>query len=184
MTPKLSTTLQFIDSANATDPNNTEALYSQRMLETLRAFDDSASEPLTLACYAQHVCRWKLVRKDYPAGLDGYLSWRSNLAKLHARILGEAMQEAGYVTDDIRRAQNIIQKRKLKTDPEAQTLEDVSCLVFLNYYFDAFAGKHSEEKIIDIVQKTWGKMSDKGHKAALALTLPTHLQALVGKALA
>ena len=185
MTSTLQTAIQGIDQANDADPtNSTETLYSQRMLETLQAFEPQASEPLTLACYAQHVCRWKLARKDYPAGLDGYLNWRTDLAKLHAKILGEAMQEAGYANGDIKRAQHIIQKRKLKTDAESQALEDVSCLVFLNYYFDAFASKHSEERVIDIVQKTWGKMSHKGHQAALALTLPVHLQNLVGKALA
>ncbi|MEO1889756.1 MAG: DUF4202 domain-containing protein [Cycloclasticus sp.] len=185
MNNQLKQTLQRIDQANSADPTNgTEALYSRRMLETLQAFEPQASEPLTLACYAQHVCRWKLVRKDYPAGLTGYLTWRTDLAKLHAEILAEVMQESGYDEKAIERASNIIQKRKLKTDPEAQTLEDVSCLVFLNYYFDAFAGKHSEERIIDIVQKTWAKMSAKGHQAALALTLPPHLKNLVGKALA
>jgi hypothetical protein len=185
MTSTLQTAIQGIDQANSTDPKNgTEVLYSQRMLETLQAFEPQASEPLTLACYAQHVCRWKLVRKDYPAGLNGYLKWRTELAKLHAEILAEIMQESGYGEESIGRASNIIQKKKLKTDPEAQTLEDVSCLVFLNHYFDAFAGKHSEKRIIDIVQKTWGKMSGKGHQAALALTLPPHLQKLVVKALA
>ncbi|HIF17772.1 MAG TPA: DUF4202 domain-containing protein [Cycloclasticus sp.] len=185
MNHRLKQTLQLIDQANAGDPKDgVEALYSQRMLETLHTFNPHASEPLTLACYAQHVCRWKLIRKDYPAGLTGYLTWRTDLAKLHANILAEAMQESSYSEDDIERAGNIIQKKKLKTDPEAQTLEDVSCLVFLNYYLDAFASKHAEEKIIDIVQKTWGKMSDKGHQSALALTLPPHLQNLVGKALA
>lgn len=184
MTTKLTLALQLVDAANAGDPNNTENLYSKRMLETLQAFDEDAPEPLTLACYAQHVCRWKLARKDYPTGLEGYLKWRTDLAKLHATILGDAMKEAGYDADDIKRAQHIIQKRKLKTDVESQTLEDVSCLVFLNYYFDAFASKHTEEKVVDIVQKTWGKMSEKGHQAALALTLPEHLQRVVAKALA
>jgi len=185
MTSKLQTTIQRIDQANAADPTNgTEILYSQRMLEALQAFEPSASEPLTLACYAQHVCRWKLIRKDYPTGLTGYLKWRTDLAKLHAEILAGIMQESGYGEETINRASNIIQKKKLKTDVETQTLEDVSCLVFLNHYFDAFAAKHSEEKIIDIVQKTWGKMSGKGHQAALALSLPPHLQDLVGKALA
>ena len=184
MSDLLKQTLQLIDDANASDPNDgVEALYAKRMLETLQSFDDNPSEPLTLACYAQHVCRWKLVRKDFPAGLEGYLKWRTDLAKLHAKILANAMREVGYNDDDIKRASNIIQKRKLKKDPEAQTLEDVSCLVFLNHYFDAFASKHSEERIIDIVQKTWGKMSEQGHEAALKLTLPPHLQALVSKAL-
>jgi len=184
MTKKLETSLQLIDAANADDPNNgAEALYSQRMLQTLQTFDGEASEPLTLACYAQHVCRWQLARKDYPAGLKGYLNWRSDLAKLHAEVLADAMSKAGYAEQDIDRAKHIIQKKKLKTDQESQTLEDVSCLVFLNHYFDAFAAKHNDEKVIDIVRKTWAKMSTKGHQAALNLTLPEHLQALVTKAL-
>jgi hypothetical protein len=81
-----------------------------------------------------------------------------------------------------------LRKEKLKTNNDTQTLEDVACLVFLQYYFDAFAAKYTEKdneaKIIRIVQKTWGKMSDRGHEIALSLTLPDHLAALVGKALA
>ena len=180
----LNKAIQLIDHANADDPKNgVEALYAKRMLETLQAFDQDASEALTLACYAQHVCRWKLVRKDYPEGLQGYLKWRTDLAKLHASVLQDAMTQSGYSDDDIKRASNIIQKRKLKTDPEAQTLEDVSCLVFLKHYFEAFAAKHSDERIIDIVQKTWAKMSDNGHASALKIDFPAHEKALIGKAL-
>ena len=35
-------------------------------------------------------------------------------------------------------------KKNIKTDPETQALEDVVCLVFLEYYFDAFIEKHDE----------------------------------------
>ena len=184
MPSTIQTVLQLIDQANSTDPSKgDEILYSKRMLETLREFEPNASEALILACYAQHVCRWKLARKDYPTGLKGYLTWRTDLAKLHAKILSEAMLESGYKQAEVDRASNIIQKKKLKTDPEAQTLEDVSCLVFLTFYFEPFAAKHPEGKIIDILQKTWGKMSEKAHQAALALPLPNHLQKLVEKAL-
>jgi len=180
----LEKTISLIDQANTADPTNgTEVLYSQRMLETLQTFEPQASEPLTLACYAQHVCRWKLIRKDYPTGLKGYLTWRTDLAKLHAQILADAMRVSGYDDTIIERASNIIQKKKLKKDPDAQTLEDVSCLVFLSYYFDSFANKHNDEKVIDIVQKTWGKMSAKAHQSALSIDLPIHLQRLVEKAL-
>jgi hypothetical protein len=180
----LNQTLLLIDQANADDPKNgIEILYSQRMLQTLQAFKLNASEPLTLACYAQHVCRWKLVRKDYPEGLTGYLKWRSDLAKLHASILRDAMAQSGYADDDIERAASIIQKKRLKTDPEAQTLEDVSCLVFLTHYFDAFADKHADEKIISIVQKTWAKMSDNGHAAALKISFSAQHKSLIDKAL-
>ncbi|ORU90869.1 MAG: hypothetical protein A6F71_07935 [Cycloclasticus sp. symbiont of Poecilosclerida sp. M] len=184
MNNALDKTIQLIDDANAGDPcNGAEKLYSKRMLETLKVFDNTASEPLTLACYAQHVCRWKLVRKDYPEGLDGYLRWRTELAKLHAKILGEAMKKVGYDANSIKRAQHIIQKRKLKTDPESQILEDVSCLVFLQHYLDPFVKKHPEDKLIDIIKKTWVKMSEKGQQVALQAELPEHLSALVKKAL-
>ena len=50
MTSTLQTAIQGIDQANDADPtNSTEALYSQRMLETLQAFEPQASEPLTLS---------------------------------------------------------------------------------------------------------------------------------------
>jgi hypothetical protein len=64
-----------------------------------------------------------------------------------------------------------------------QLLEDIACLVFLEYYFPNFAPKYEEDKLIDIVRKTWKKMSDQGHAAALEIALPDELKALVGKAL-
>ena len=41
--------------------------------------------------------------------------------------------------------------------------------MFLEKEFDAFAVKLSEEKLIDVVKKTWKKMGSKGHAAALEL---------------
>ncbi|MFW2377494.1 MAG: DUF4202 family protein, partial [Cellulophaga baltica] len=61
--------------------------------------------------------------------------------------------------------------------------EDVICLVFLEYYFEPFAQKYSEEKLIDILQKTWRKMSKEGQEAALKLPLSANSLTLVGKAL-
>ena len=55
--------------------------------------------------------------------------------------------------------------------------------MFLEFYFSKFSEKYSEEKLIDIVQKTWKKMSEKGHKAALELKLPESALALITKAL-
>jgi len=57
------------------------------------------------------------------------------------------------------------------------------CLVFLDYYFDEFAEKHSEEKVIDILQKTWKKMSNEGHEAALKLKFSEKSLKLVKKAI-
>jgi len=61
----------------------------------------------------------------------------------------------------------------------------VVCLVFLKYYFDDFIAKHEneEEKLIDILQKTWKKMSPKGHEKALSLNHSERALALINKAL-
>ena len=50
--------------------------------------------------------------------------------------------------------------------------------------FAAFGAKYTDEKIVDIVAKTWAKMSEAGHAAALTLvpSLPERLQALTVKA--
>jgi len=63
--------------------------------------------------------------------------------------------------------------------------EDAICLVFLENEFVDFLGKHEEDKIIEILQKTWKKMSRQGHQAALELveTLPPDARRVVGKAL-
>ncbi len=65
-----------------------------------------------------------------------------------------------------------------------QVLEDALCLVFLQHQFSEFRVKESEEKMVGILQKTWGKMGEAGRAAALALPLGPEEAALVGKALA
>ena len=82
------------------------------------------------------------------------------------------------------RVGQIVRKERIKADPDAQALEDVACLVFLEFYAAPFMAKHDEDKCVDIVRKTWAKMSDAGHAAALRLTLAPRVGEIVGKALA
>jgi hypothetical protein len=63
-------------------------------------------------------------------------------------------------------------------------LEDVICLVFLEHYLADFAQEHEEPKLIDILRRTWQKMSPRGQQAALALKLPEPLRRVVEKAVA
>mgnify|MGYP001764314984 CR=1 FL=1 len=55
---------------------------------------------------------------------------------------------------------SILEKKLLKKDAETQLLEDVICLVFLEYYLDPFVHKHDREKLKNIILKTWNKMSE------------------------
>ena len=101
----------------------------------------------------------------------------------HAQRAGELMGQCGYSSEIIARVQSLIRKERLKYDAEAQALEDVICLVFLEHYFEDFAKKHAEEKVIDILRKTWAKMSEKGQRAALTLALVPAAQELLTRAL-
>lgn len=160
-----------------------ELVYGQRMSTRLEAFAPEAPEPVKLAARAQHIRRWEVPRDSYPEGRAGYLKWRTDLYKRHGDITGEIMREVGYEEDVIERVRTLLRKRGLKTDPDVQLLEDVICLVFLEHYFHDFAQKHDEQKLIPIIQKTWKKMTEKAHQAALELDYVPEDRALIQKAL-
>lgn len=184
--------IEAFDAANAADPNREiydnqsfpkELLYARRMSEELARFAPDASLHLRLAARAQHIERWKSPRADYPEGRAGYKKWRSQLSLFHAQRAAEIMTSVGFEAEDVEKVKRLIVKRGLKTNPETQTLEDVICLVFLKYYFNHFAGKHEEAKVIDIVQKTWSKMSEKGRDAALKISYSENILKILQKSL-
>jgi hypothetical protein len=181
-----------IDEANAADPNHEELegqqqpkelVYSRRMTAWLERLSPDASEALRLAARGQHICRWTIPRDSYPMDRAGYLRWRNDCKRMHAEKLGDILREVGYDQATIERVQSLVLKERLKADPETQLLEDVVCLVFLENYFAEFARQHDEAKLIDIVRKTWKKMSPRGHEAALKLPLTDETRELVQKAL-
>ena len=61
--------------------------------------------------------------------------------------------------------------------------KDALCLSFLQHELAEFSLAHSDEKVIDIIAKTWRKMSERGHRAALALAFSEREAALVHAAL-
>ena len=114
---------------------------------------------------------------------EGYLKWRQDLKKFHARKASSILQEVGYNRETIDKVCFLLEKKQLKKNEETQTLEDVICLVFLEHYFEPFAQKHPEDKTIDILKKTWRKMSVKGQEVALKLPLSKFASELIFKAL-
>jgi len=190
---KFETAIGFFDKANTNDPNIVvangksfpkELLYAIRMTEKLNQFEPNASESVQLAVRCQHICRWEIPRDSYEMNRKGYLTWRRDLAKFHAQKAASILRDVGYKKEMVDNVTFLLQKKQLKRNDDTQLLEDVICLVFLEYYFEKFATKYAEEKLIDIVQKTWVKMSDKGHEAALQLNLSKKSLALITKALA
>jgi hypothetical protein len=202
MTTPLQTVLSTIDNINKTDSNTTlvdgveipkELIYGQRMSKCLATHWTNTSELLQIAVRAQHIKRWHIKRTEFEQGKAGYYQWRIALGKFHGELTAEIMLESGYTAEQAEQTAAIIRKdlirqKQAKTNDDSQILEDVACLVFLEHYFDEFSAQYiadnNEEKIIRIVKLTWGKMSERGHEIALTLPLPSHLAAIVSKALA
>lgn len=190
---RLTEAFRLFDAANSEDPNleidaagqpiAKEVLYAQRMSACLTRVAPNAPEAVQLAARAQHIRRWAIPRADFPMTRPGYHQWRNTLKKYHAELAGQLMAQAGYEPDMVERVQQLLQKLHLKDDPEVQLLEDVICLVFLEHYFLPFAAQHPEEKVIEIVQKTWPKMTERGHALALQLPFTPEALAIVSKAL-
>lgn len=189
---RLQQVLALIDAENKQDPNQQqvdgriwpkEYLYSVRMSSKQAEFAPEASELLQIACRAQHIKRWHVARASYSMDRAGYKRWRTDLGAFHGDLTAQLMARVGYSTAEQEQIKDLLLKKQLKRDPEVQTLEDIICLVFIDFYLADFSTRHSEEKLLDIIRKTWGKMSAAGQAAALNLTLTPAVQALVGKAL-
>jgi hypothetical protein len=189
---KLEQALKKIDAANSADPNQLtingqphplEVAHAERRSEWIqRLAGDSASEALQVAARAQHLRRWEMPRDSYPRDRAGYLKWRSNLKQFHAAKTAEILAEVGYEADFIERVSSLILKKRLKLDPEVQTLEDALCLVFLETQFSDFSKKEAD-KIVNIVRKTWQKMSPQGQQFALSLPMNDEDRAIIEQAL-
>ena len=190
---RFSRTLALFDAANAEDPNLDEGqpkelLYGRRMSDMIGRFAPDASEASQLAVRAQHIQRWKVPRNQYPMTKEGYHAWRTGLYTFHADTAGELMRQAGYDDAMIERVKKAVGKRGIKSNPETQLLEDIADLVFIEHYMLAFAQSkpdYDEEKWLDIIRKTWKKMSKNAQAFALSgkIKLPEPLVPLITKAI-
>jgi Domain of unknown function (DUF4202) len=184
--------LVAFDRANAEDPNlideasvprPRELVQAERLSAWVARLEPDASEALLLAARCQHIRRWQIPRGSYPLGRVGYLQWRTELGRFHADTAEQILAELGYEPELCEAVRRINTKQGLRSNPDTQTMEDALCLVFLEFEFDEFSRKYSAEKVIEIVQKTWKKMSARGHERALKLPLGAEALALVTQAL-
>ena len=189
--------LRLIDSANSEDPNiehaegkdwPKELLYSVRMSAMLSRFRPAADPVMKLAIRGQHIQRWQSPRNAYPMDRAGYHRWRSDLYRFHAEKIAAILAQVGFDAQDVERAKNAVAKVGIKSNPDTQLLEDVVGLVFIEHYMLDFAAKHpdySEQKWLEIIRKTWHKMSQDAHDFVLAgnISLPAELRPLILKAL-
>jgi len=181
----------LIDAAHAADPNKTadgrpaELVYAERMEKWVARIVPGADPILRLAARCQHLERWSVPRGSFPAGKGGYLAWRRSLYVKQSERARQLLLGAGVPEGNAADAATWVSKTGLKTNPGSQALEDAATLVFLESEIEAFAAQHAEyprEKFVDILRKTWRKMSPRAHELALGLDLPPPIAALVREA--
>jgi hypothetical protein len=160
-------------------PVSKELLYAQRMTRRLMLYQPDSSEHLQLAARSQHMGRWEIARSSYPMDKKGYLQWRNKLKDHHASIAEPILKNCGYDGAVIEKVKALLLKKNLTTNPEVQILEDVICLVFLEYYIEEFAAKYPDEKVIDILRKTIKKMSTKAIQTVGELPLSDKIKSMI-----
>lgn len=188
---RLDRAVAAIDAVNADDPNTIEIDGRQRpkelahaelMTAWVRRLDPEATDAQLLAARAHHLRRWSIPRATYPEGRAGYLRWRTALKHQHAEEVAGLLGEVGYDEQMIERVQQIVRKDGLRHDAHVQTHEDALCLVFLETQLDAVAPQLGEEKVIEVLSKTLGKMSPRAIEVAGGLQLSAEAGRLLGEA--
>ena len=184
---------ELIDAAHDADPNRTregtaaERIYADHLEKWVARLVPEAPPLLRLAARCQHLERWQVPRSTYPEGKVGYLTWRRALYKIQSERARTLLLDAGVPPAEADDVATWVSKTGLKTNPGTQALEDAAVLVFLEKEIHAFAAQHAEyprEKFVDIIRKSWRKLSPTGQAAATALALPPDVAALVHDATA
>ena len=182
---------EFIDAAHDADPSHTpdgraaELVYADRMEAWVVRLVPGASPALRLAARSQHLERWTVPRSTFPLDKPGYHAWRRSLYTKQAERARTLLLQAGVPGAEAADVATWVSKTGLKSNPGTQALEDAACLVFLENEISDFAAQHAEyprEKFVDILRKTWRKMTPQAQQAALALDLPPTIAGLVREA--
>jgi hypothetical protein len=152
MSPNLAEALARIDAAHQEDPKKIEINgdtipyelhYAQKMSKFLKLHTPDADALVQTAARAQHFRRWEIPRDTYPKTRPGYFAWRTFLKKRQAELVRALCLECDYSVEEADKVAALIAKEELKKgegkgDSDAQVIEDVACLVFLDDQFDEF----------------------------------------------
>ncbi|MDB6168856.1 MAG: hypothetical protein JWM88_1720 [Verrucomicrobia bacterium] len=183
---------RLIDDAHAGDPARgpdgraAELAYADHVEAWVARLVPDASALLRLAARCQHLERWTVPRATFPLDRPGYLAWRRSLYVKQAARARELLLAAGVAAAEADDVSTWVSKTGLKTIAGTQALEDAAVLVFLESEISAFAAQHAgypREKFIDILRKTWRKLSPHAREMAGTLNPPPAIAELIREAL-
>ncbi|HRZ98878.1 MAG TPA: DUF4202 domain-containing protein, partial [Paludibacter sp.] len=165
------TAIELIDKVHNQDPTSeiidgvevmAELLYSNRMLAVLEKVAPDASLELKLAAKCQHISRWSIPRATFPIGKKGYYEWRAAIMEHQLNVSKSVLKQSGINDQSIEIVVDALKNKADKTNINASIIEDTACLTFIKWYLVPFAGQFDAEKAKIILQKTAGKMSERG----------------------
>lgn len=163
--------VELINSVHNQDPNsetvdgteiNSELLYSQRMLTILEKVQPNASLELQLAAQCQHISRWSIPRITFSMDKKGYYQWRAAVMEHQLSVSKSVLKQADINEQSIEIIVDALKNKADKSNINASIIEDTACLTFIKWYLVPFAGQFDPEKAKVILQKTAGKMSERG----------------------
>lgn len=165
------TAIELINSVHNQDPNSetidgveikAELLYSERMLAILEKVAPDASFELKLAAKCQHMSRWSIPRATFSLDKKGYYQWRSAIMEHQLNVSKSVLKQAEINEQSIEIIVDALKNKADKSNINASIIEDTACLTFIKWYLVPFAGQFDPEKAKIILQKTAGKMSERG----------------------
>ncbi|GAA5990807.1 hypothetical protein JCM11641_005177 [Rhodosporidiobolus odoratus] len=151
--------LSRFQSMHSLDPTSSAVEYHRTLADYVHKLTaqqgKTPSEALVISAACQHVRRWERPRSDWPEGLSGYKTWRTQLNKFHADMAQSTMYECGFQQGSeederlVERVRELLLKKTLQRpplpreeelkDPEAHLFEDAICLTFLRLQFVTFS---------------------------------------------
>jgi tRNAThr (cytosine32-N3)-methyltransferase len=179
-----------LDAAHAADPERgpdgqpAEQVYVAAVERWIGRLVPDPSPALLLAARAQHLERWAIPRGSFPLDRAGYHAWRTAVHRRQGER-AQAILAAAGADPALAARVGVLVAKGAKGEPEGQALEDAACLVFLERELVPFAAAHPEyprAKHVDIIRRSWRKMSPAGQALAAGIELPPAVAGLVAEA--
>jgi hypothetical protein len=184
--------LRAIDLAHGQDPKQRdgralELIYAERLEAWMRRLCTEPSAALVISARAQHLERWVIARSQFPMDRPGYHRWRKAVQLRQGQRVHELLTASGCHADLAERVRILVSKTANRGDRDAQILEDAACLVFLGSELAEFVAEHPDytaEHLVDILKKSWGKMSPQARTLAGTIPFPPAHAELIRQATA
>jgi hypothetical protein len=189
---KIIEAIKIFDEMNSLDPNRIqfqgndfpkEILYANWLTLWVEKLSPIISDSLRLASRCQHLKRWEISRDKYPNGLKGYMQWKKELLIFHADESEKVLRSFQIDESLIKQVRQINLKQDMQNNYEVQIIEDALCLVTLEFQLEEFSLKHTDDKIIEIIKKSWQKMSDSAKEEAKKISYNPRVLKLVIEAI-